>query len=105
MGLLRRFATIAPAVALLIALTSLPTLRTTTRTTGSALAPAVAWAGGSPDETLHPQQTPSSTPSAIGLQRVRTERDRFIATRPARLTFFERLLLVYRVTLASERNI
>lgn len=98
MGLLRRLATIGLAVALLIALTSLPTLRTN-RITGSVLAPAVAWAGGSPDETLKPpSQPPPQRAGAVVSVDLSSNR---VAEQPARLSFVERWLLLYRVYLAS----
>lgn len=55
MGLLPRVLRFAIGVTLLLALISLPTTRTH-RIPGSALAPSVAWAGGSPDETLYPKK-------------------------------------------------
>ena len=101
MGQLRRLATIALAVALLIALTSLPSLRTC-RNTGSAFAPAIAWAGGSPDETLKP---PTPPPPSEKSARLRVDRG-YIAVermeqRPAHLTLAERMQLLYHVYLAS----
>jgi len=98
MGLLRRLATIAAAVALCIALTSLPTLRPH-RITGSAFVPAAAWAGGSPDETLKPPPPPLSK-SRQYLVQVRPSAERN-DVRADRLTTVERWLLLYRVYLAS----
>jgi hypothetical protein len=105
MGLLRRFATIALAVALLVALTSLPALRFN-RTSGSALAPSLAWAGGSPDETLKPpSQPPTQKSRAIDVRIERTSDPATSrGTRDAgakRLSHIERWLLIYRVYLAS----
>jgi hypothetical protein len=60
MGLLPRVSKIAIGTAVVLALLSLPTLRTT-RNLGSALAPSIAWAGGSPDETLKPNDSPTSS--------------------------------------------
>ena len=60
MGLLPRVSKLAIGTAVVLALLSLPTLRTT-RNLGSALAPSIAWAGGSPDETLKPNDSPTST--------------------------------------------
>ena len=99
MGLLRRLATIGLAVALLIALTSLPTLRMN-RTTGSALAPATAWAGGSPDETLKPPSQPPSQRASGYVVQVDLSVGR-VSEQPVRLSLAERWLLLYRVYLAS----
>ena len=74
MGLLPRVSKLAIGIAVALALLSLPTLRTT-RNLGSALAPSVAWAGGSPDETLKPNDTPTSTtttPKAAAFSRLDT---------------------------------
>ena len=65
MGLLPRVLTIALGVTALLALLSLPSLRGD-RTPGRALAPSVAWAGGSPDETLNPPPIPPKKSSRIG---------------------------------------
>jgi hypothetical protein len=43
-------------VVVLLVLISLPVLRTE-RTPGSVLTPRIAWAGGSPDETLNPKHS------------------------------------------------
>jgi hypothetical protein len=59
MALLPRIAKLALATAILVGLTSLP-VPPTSRDPGSALAPSIAWAGGSPDETLNPKKGPSS---------------------------------------------
>ena len=55
MGLVRRLCRPALGVLVLFALTSLPTLRSE-RIPGSALTPRIAYAGGSPDETLDPKK-------------------------------------------------
>ena len=64
MGLLlprgSRVAVLALAVLTLI---SLPTLRAH-RNPGNALTPSIAWAGGSPDETLKPPDGPPPSRSA-----------------------------------------
>ena len=57
MGPIPRFAKIALASTFLLALTSLPAI-SPDRIPGSAIAPTVAWAGGSPDETLKPPVPP-----------------------------------------------
>jgi len=59
--LLPRLSKIAVSTLVLLALISLPTLRAV-RVQGSALTPSVAWAGGSPDETLKPPDTPPPPP-------------------------------------------
>lgn len=59
--LLPRLSKIAVSTLVLLALISLPTLRAV-RVPGSALTPSVAWAGGSPDETLKPPDTPPPPP-------------------------------------------
>jgi hypothetical protein len=67
MGLLPRISKIALAVTLLLALTSLPALRTN-RILGSALTPVLAWAGGSPDETLAPEPAPPPPKKASSIE-------------------------------------
>ena len=57
MGSLPRFAKIALASSFLFALTSLPAILPD-RVPGSGTAPTVAWAGGTPDETLKPPVPP-----------------------------------------------
>lgn len=57
MAILPRVSKLAIGTAVVLALFSLPTLRTA-RNLGSALAPSIAWAGGSPDETLKPSDNP-----------------------------------------------
>ena len=59
MGPLPRFAKIALASALLIALASLPAVDSN-RIPGSGISPTMAWAGGSPDETLKPPVPPKT---------------------------------------------
>lgn len=60
--LLPRVLRLAVLTLALLTLISLPTLRSD-RNTGSALTPTIAWAGGSPDETLKPPDSPPpSTP-------------------------------------------
>lgn len=60
--LLPRVLRLAVLTLALLTLISLPTLRAQ-RNPGSALTPSIAWAGGSPDETLKPpDQPPPSTP-------------------------------------------
>lgn len=63
MGLLPRLLRNAVLASALFTLISLPTLRSH-RVPGSALTPTIAWAGGSPDETLKPPDSPppSTTP-------------------------------------------
>jgi len=63
MGLLPRLLRTAVLTLALFTLVSLPTLRSH-RIPGSALTPSLAWAGGSPDETLKPPDSPppGSTP-------------------------------------------
>lgn len=70
MGLLPRVSKLAIGTAVVLALLSLPTLRTT-RNLGSALAPSIAWAGGSPDETLKPADSPTSTTTPIKVAGIR----------------------------------
>lgn len=54
MGPLPRFAKVALASTFLLALTSLPATLDD-RIPGNGVVPTIAWAGGSPDETLKPQ--------------------------------------------------
>ncbi|MGE5175858.1 MAG: hypothetical protein ACM3JJ_05720 [Hyphomicrobiales bacterium] len=99
MGPLRRPVSIVLFAALALALTSLPTLRNA-RVTGSAFTPAVAWAGGSPDETLKPPTPPppQASAKAIGYH----EQLRYEPTGTAEtLSRSEWWRLVWRVTLAS----
>lgn len=60
MSLLPRSSRIAILALALLSLISLPTLRID-RNPGSALTPSIAWAGGSPDETLKPPDSPPTT--------------------------------------------
>ena len=57
MGPLPRYAKVALASTFLLAFISLPAILPD-RIPGSAIAPTVAWAGGSPDETLKPPVPP-----------------------------------------------
>jgi len=57
MSLLPRVSRLAVGILVLLTLISLPTLRSK-RNPGSALTPSIAWAGGSPDETLKPPADP-----------------------------------------------
>lgn len=73
--LLPRLSKTAVCSLVLFAVISLPTFRPF-RTTGSALAPSIAWAGGSPDETLKPPDSPPppSTPTkSASITRVGTD--------------------------------
>ena len=101
MGLLPRVSKLAIGTAVALALLSLPTLRTT-RNLGSAFAPSVAWAGGSPDETLKPNDTPTSTttPKAAAFSRLDTRTGRaVIGTERAgtRLTALQRWEIFFSV--------
>jgi hypothetical protein len=57
MGLLPRVFRLVFGVAVLSVLISLPALRFD-RNQGSVITPSIAWAGGSPDETLNPPPVP-----------------------------------------------
>lgn len=58
--LLPRRSRVAVLTLALLTLISLPTLRIE-RIPGNALTPSIAWAGGSPDETLKPPDAPPTT--------------------------------------------
>lgn len=58
--LLPRSTRVAVLTVALLTLISLPALRID-RNMGSALTPSIAWAGGSPDETLKPPDAPPTT--------------------------------------------
>jgi hypothetical protein len=102
MSLLPRLAKGSFAVVVLVSLTSLP-VGPASRTPGSALAPRLAWAGGSPDETLKPPTTPPdptkkaasirTTTGTGGSARLETSQ----ATALRRLTLRERFELAYRI--------
>lgn len=95
MGLLPRVLKIAFGALVLLALISLPSLRSH-RSLGSALTPSVAWAGGSPDETLNPPPTPPPPKKAmrIGLGTVQVG----VTHRPVtKFTALERWEIYYRV--------
>jgi hypothetical protein len=64
MGLLPRVSRFALGVLVVLALTSLPALRFD-RIPGCALSPQIAWAGGSPDETLNPKKAPTMQPGFV----------------------------------------
>ena len=62
MGLLPRVTKVAVLVISLVALISLPSVRVDIDRawiSGSVFTPSIAWAGGSPDETLKPSDTPT----------------------------------------------
>jgi hypothetical protein len=73
--LLPRGSKLAVLTLAFLTLISLPTLRAH-RNPGNALTPSIAWAGGSPDETLKPPDTPpppSKSPSISHLGTTGTE--------------------------------
>lgn len=86
----------------LLALISLPMSRSS-RNPGSALAPSIAWAGGSPDETLKPPDSPppdSSTKKSAAITRTGTTtfQDGLVTHRPfTRLTALQRWQLFFSV--------
>ena len=103
MGLLPRLAKYSFVVAALVALTSLP-VPPADRNPGSALTPRLAWAGGSPDETLKPPATPPDPAKKVASIRTiegytggeaRLETSRMEALR--RLTLRQRFELAYRI--------
>jgi hypothetical protein len=69
--LLPRSSRVAVLTLALLTVISLPTLRID-RTPGSALTPSIAWAGGSPDETLKPPDSPPTTtpPKSAAITRI-----------------------------------
>jgi hypothetical protein len=97
MGPLPRVCKVALGVLVLFALISLPSLRDH-RTLGSALAPSVAWAGGSPDETLNPPPTPPPPPKKASRFGLGTVQVGVTAHRPVtKFTALERWEIFYRV--------
>ena len=99
MGPLPRFAKVALASTFLLALTSLPaTLED--RIPGNGVAPTIAWAGGSPDETLKPPEPPR----ARALNTHETDFDRTsseFGSAFARLKGADRWEFVLRIILTS----
>ena len=102
MGPLPRFAKIALASSFLFALTSLPAILPD-RVPGSAIPPTVAWAGGTPDETLKPPTPPRarsiSDPRRIDLDGATSWKA--LRSAVARLKGADRLEFFYRVILTS----
>ena len=102
MASLPRFAKVALASSFLFALTSLPAIFPD-RVPGSGIAPSVAWAGGSPDETLKPP----APPRARSISDVRgTDLDdatswKALRSAVARLKGADRLEFIYRIFLTS----
>jgi len=98
MGSLPRFAKIAVASTFLLALTSLPaTLHD--RVPGSGVVPTIAWAGGSPDETLKPPVPPRTR--SISDVRDRGASWESLRSAVARLKGADRWEFFYRVILTS----
>jgi|SRR5687767_6561804 len=98
MGLLPRVLRLVFGVTALSVLISLPTLRTD-RNQGSVITPSIAWAGGSPDETLNPPPVPPP-PQKVSAIRIGSEQvaDANAARRSIRsFTALERWQLFYRV--------
>jgi len=100
MGPLPRFARIALASSLLLALTSLPAIPAN-RVSGSGIAPTVAWASGSPDETLKPP-TPPHARSTNNLDRTSSWKE--FRSALARLKGADRWEFVYRIIQASTQR-
>lgn len=102
MGPIPRFAKIALATSFLLALTSLPAILPD-RVPGSGIAPATAWAGGSPDETLKPPAPPRarsiSDPGRVDLNGVTSWKA--VRSAVARLKGADRWEFFYRVILTS----
>lgn len=101
MGPLPRFAKIALASSFLFALTSLPAILPD-RVPGSGTAPTVAWAGGTPDETLKPPVPPrarSITDRKVDLDDAASWKS--LRSAVARLKGADRLEFFYRVILTS----
>jgi hypothetical protein len=101
MGFLPRVFKPVLGVVVLLALTSLPTLRSE-RITGSVLTPQIAWAGGSPDETLKPPVEPPKKSAAIrpGTARIGSADEsalRVSNTQRNRFTGIKRWEVYYRV--------
>lgn len=101
MGPFPRYAKVALASTFLLAVTSLPAILPD-RIPGSAIAPTVAWAGGSPDETLKPPVPPR----ARSISDVReTDLDpsglKSLRSAFARLKGADRWEFVYRIFLTS----
>jgi hypothetical protein len=94
MGLLPRAVRPALGVVVVLTLISLPTLRTQ-RIPGSALSPTVAWAGGSPDETLNPPAVPPKKSSAMRLGT--TQVGAPVQSSMRKFTALERWEIYYRV--------
>lgn len=98
MGLLPRVSKVAVLVITLFALISLPSIRADVDRSwipGSAFTPTIAWAGGSPDETLKPPDSPpppTSTPrtTAAHITSLTTESASSTRTSLTKLTALQR---------------
>ena len=101
MGPIPRFAKVALASTFLLALTSLPAILPD-RIPGSAIAPTVAWAGGSPDETLKPPVPPRARSiSDLRGTDLDPSAGRSLRTAIARLKGADRWEFFYRLFLTS----
>lgn len=100
MGPLPRFAKIAVASTFLLALTSLPaTLED--RIPGNGVGPSIAWAGGSPDETLKPQP-PRTTRQLVDVREHGADTSwNSLRSAVARLKGADRWQFFYRIILTS----
>ena len=102
MASLPRFAKVALASSFLFAITSLPAILPD-RVPGSGIAPTVAWAGGSPDETLKPPVPPRARSISDGRG---TDLDgatswKALRSAVARLKGADRWEFIYRIFLTS----
>ena len=102
MGPLPRYAKIGLASTFLLAITSLPAILPD-RIPGSAIAPTVAWAGGSPDETLKPPVPPRarSISDVRGIDLDQPTSWKAFRSAVARLKGADRWEFFYRVILTS----
>ena len=98
MGLLPRVFKLAVGALVLLALISLPTSRVD-RNLGSALTPSIAWAGGSPDETLKPpvEPPPPATPPRVATFRYGGTSYSTVERSKTRLDTIGRWEIFYRV--------
>lgn len=94
--LLPRLIRIAVGSLVLLALISLPMLGAS-RIQENALTPTIAWAGGSPDETLKPPDTPPPPPSSGAGTITAVSSDSETLRTSTRLTLEQRWMIFFNV--------
>jgi len=100
MGPLPRIAKIALASTFLLALTSLPATLDD-RIAGNGVVPTIAWAGGSPDETLKPPTPPRARQISDGHEHDADASWKSLRSAVARLKGADRWEFFYRIIVTS----